>query len=82
MTSAPYLDLPSFLKSCGDGHAAKQLGVDTLGAVVVILHTGGSGLVVVLHWNFEAAVESGSPLGDQAALFRIALLAPVEWGRG
>jgi len=55
----------------GNGEA---VGVDTLGAVVVNLHTGGSGHVVALHWT-EAAVESGSLLSDRAALFRIALLA-------
>ena len=32
--------------------------------------------MVALHWN-EAAVEFGSPLGDWAALFRIAL--PTSW---
>ncbi|KAL8580697.1 hypothetical protein ACOMHN_004738 [Nucella lapillus] len=52
----------------------KAVGEDTLGAVVVNLHTGGSGHVVALHWT-KAAAESGSLLSDQAALFRIAMLA-------
>ena len=40
------------------------------------LHTGGSGHMVVPHLT-EAAVEPGSPLSDQAALYRITLLASV-----
>jgi len=51
-------------------------GEDTLGAVVMNLHTGGSGQVVALHWT-EAAVESGSLLSDRAAPFRTTLLASV-----
>ena len=45
-------------------------------AAAANLHTGGSGHRVVPHWT-EAAVESGSPLSDRAALYRIALLASV-----
>ncbi|KAL8599204.1 hypothetical protein ACOMHN_007920 [Nucella lapillus] len=52
----------------------EAVGEDSLEAVVVNMHTGGSGHVVALHWT-EAAVESGSLLSDRSALFRIALLA-------
>ena len=44
----------------GKGKAA---GVESLEAVVNILHTGGSGHVVALYWT-GAAVEFGSPLVD------------------
>ncbi|KAL9957540.1 hypothetical protein ACROYT_G039181 [Oculina patagonica] len=52
MTSPP--PIIQVLWRWGIGEAA---GEDTLGAVVVNLHTGGSGQVVALHWT-EAAVET------------------------
>ena len=51
--------------------------MDTLEAVVANTHIGGSGPVVALSWT-GAAGKFGSLLGDQAALFKTALLASVE----
>ncbi len=48
----------------------QQLGVDTLWAVVTDPHTSGPGHRVILYWT-EAAVESGSPLGDWAVFFKV-----------
>ena len=52
-------------------------GAHTLEAVIANLHVGGSGPVVTLSWT-GAAGKFGSPLSDQASLFRTALLASVE----
>mgnify|MGYP001798578178 CR=1 FL=1 len=71
--SVTIIDTLKVLWRWGSGEA---VGADTLEAVVANPHIGGSGPVVALFWT-GAAGKFGSPLGDQAALFRTALLASV-----
>ena len=54
-------------------------GVDTLAVVATTPDVGGLGLSD--HFPvYEAVLEFSSPLDDEAALFRTALLSPVTWG--
>jgi len=71
MTSLPVI--LQVLWRCGND---KEAGEDILGAIVVNLHTGSSGQVVVLHWT-EEAVESNILLSDRADLLRTTLLDSV-----
>ena len=72
--SVTIIDILQVLWRWASGEAA---GADTLEAAVANPHIGSSEPVVALSWT-GAAGTFGSPLGDQAALFRTALLASVE----